>query len=171
MALFKIEDYPVAEPVRRRYLCPHPVKTFRRYTYNNGGDRYCYQCHECAGKIQPHLGRRRAMAEWGVSSYDCDFADEVDHGLSSGAWEAKLALMERAESAAWWDWYNGYLNSPQWTARRMAVLERDGNKCRGCRAPASQVHHLSYQFVGREPLEDLVAVCDRCHENVHRRAA
>ena len=50
-------------------------------------------------------------------------------------------------------------------------LARDGGKCRhvGCDADAEQVHHLTYERVGYEILDDLVSTCAACHEREHRR--
>lgn len=75
---------------------------------------------------------------------------------------------ERAENNRdWWAWYNAYLASPEWAARRQAVMERDGWTCRACgMARATQAHHLTYAHVGCEPLFDLVAVCAECHDAI-----
>jgi len=69
----------------------------------------------------------------------------------------------------WWDWYNKYLRSEYWKARRRAALQRAGHKCQRCgtRRYTLQVHHLKYVRVGREEMEDLEVCCVRCHDNVH----
>ncbi len=67
----------------------------------------------------------------------------------------------------WWDWYSTYLSSPAWADKRREVLTRDRNKCLRCSAPATQVHHMTYQNVGYENLDELASVCDACHEWVH----
>ena len=52
--------------------------------------------------------------------------------------------------------------------KRAAVLRRCGGVCEGCgEAPAVEVHHLTYQRVGRELLFDLVGVCRACHDAAH----
>jgi hypothetical protein len=49
-------------------------------------------------------------------------------------------------------------------------MERDGDICQSCGvAVATQVHHLTYKHIFEEPLFDLVAICDECHEMVSRR--
>jgi 5-methylcytosine-specific restriction endonuclease McrA len=76
--------------------------------------------------------------------------------------------LRREDSEHWWRQYNTYLESPEWKARRKAVLERDEFLCQGCRKQrATQVHHLTYDRKGNEMLFDLVAVCDECHEAIH----
>ena len=47
---------------------------------------------------------------------------------------------------------------------------RDDGKCKailsGCLRSANQVHHLSYQHVGNEPLFELISVCSACHDKI-----
>lgn len=58
--------------------------------------------------------------------------------------------------------YRAYLQSSSWKALRQRVLIRDGFECL-CGAPATEVHHLSYERFGSERLEDLVSICKECH--------
>lgn len=37
----------------------------------------------------------------------------------------------------------------------------------GCENEAKQVHHKNYDNIGREPLEDLQALCKKCHAERH----
>lgn len=61
--------------------------------------------------------------------------------------------------------YKKYLASREWALKREAVRKRSGNKCERCGLnPQEAVHHLTYTNVGNEPLEDLQAVCNPCHE-------
>ena len=61
--------------------------------------------------------------------------------------------------------YKAYLASREWALKREAVRKRSGNKCERCKTgPQDAVHHLTYEHVGNEPLEDLQAICDPCHE-------
>lgn len=65
--------------------------------------------------------------------------------------------------------YKAYLKSPQWEAKRQQVLERDAHQCRGCGVGKGlQVHHIRYDNLGHEPLEDLTTLCTQCHRAVHR---
>jgi 5-methylcytosine-specific restriction endonuclease McrA len=79
-------------------------------------------------------------------------------------WEADQAR----QSAEWFARYDAYLRTPAWMEKRTAVMRRDNGVCQAClAAPATQVHHLSYKHVFREPLFDLVSICDRCHDALH----
>jgi hypothetical protein len=67
--------------------------------------------------------------------------------------------------------YQAYLNSPEWKARRKAVLERCGGVCERCRKYlVDEVHHLTYDRVYNEPLEDLQGVCRPCHAFLHKES-
>ena len=67
--------------------------------------------------------------------------------------------------------YRRYLNSQAWAARRAEILARADGECEECGATLlpgeAEVHHLSYERVGRELPEDLVALCPGCHRRAH----
>jgi 5-methylcytosine-specific restriction endonuclease McrA len=64
--------------------------------------------------------------------------------------------------------YVRYMNSPEWRALRKKVLRRDEGACVDCSSgEALQIHHLTYARFGAEQLEDLVTLCDGCHEARH----
>lgn len=61
--------------------------------------------------------------------------------------------------------YHRYMASREWALKKRAVRERSGGDCERCEhRKMAQVHHLSYQHLGNEPLEDLLGVCKWCHE-------
>jgi hypothetical protein len=61
--------------------------------------------------------------------------------------------------------YQAYLASRQWALKREAVRDRSNGQCERCWInPMMAVHHLTYARVGDERLEDLLAICDPCHE-------
>lgn len=53
--------------------------------------------------------------------------------------------------------------SEQWKAARRARIEFDGGLCVFCKLPAEEVHHVTYENVGAEKLEDLRSLCKTCH--------
>jgi hypothetical protein len=82
---------------------------------------------------------------------------------------ARWRAAQQRESKEWWRRYTAYLQTPAWHARRRRVLARADHLCEGCREqPATQVHHLTYQRLEHEMLFDLVAICDACHDAIHR---
>lgn len=64
--------------------------------------------------------------------------------------------------------YLDYLNTPHWHRKREEAMRYHGAKCNRCgRQEALQVHHKSYQNLGREKMADLEVLCRGCHENEH----
>ena len=64
--------------------------------------------------------------------------------------------------------YISYLSSPEWKDKRELVFKRDNNICQLCKSKsADQVHHLIYDNLYNEPLEDLISVCYDCHFAYH----
>ena len=69
-------------------------------------------------------------------------------------------------------WRMRHLNSKSWRAKRELVLERANYKCQVksevCLGDKFQVHHLTYDRLGKEDVErDLILACERCHEILH----
>lgn len=62
--------------------------------------------------------------------------------------------------------YRRYIRSPEWAAKRAQVLARASLRCEKCDriGLALEVHHLRYDSLGFEPMEDLLALCGDCHE-------
>src|SRR5262249_54111979 len=64
--------------------------------------------------------------------------------------------------------YLRYLDSREWKAKRVAVKERCNNVCERChRYLVDEVHHLTYERVYKERLEDLQGLCAPCHAFLH----
>lgn len=64
--------------------------------------------------------------------------------------------------------YYEYLKSDEWKDKRIRVLNRDKYICQGCLIDkATQVHHLTYDRIFKEPLFDLTSVCEKCHILIH----
>ena len=66
--------------------------------------------------------------------------------------------------------YALYLESPEWQAKRQAVLDRDEHRCTECGTTKYlHVHHLTYARIFHEELEDLVTLRDGHHAARHGR--
>lgn len=83
------------------------------------------------------------------------------------------------------DSQNGYIYSPAWRARRRKFL-KDNNMIKGLECACcleeltdrtADVHHLSYEHMGKkpdgrwfanEPDEDLMVMCRWCHDRLHK---
>src|SRR5678816_2559370 len=79
--------------------------------------------------------------------------------MFAGSEELKLKL-----KTAKVDYYR-YLASREWASLRKLVRQRSGGICERCKeSPATQCHHLTYERLGCERLEDLQDLCTPCHE-------
>lgn len=68
--------------------------------------------------------------------------------------------------------YQQQLQSEEWKAKRLEILERDGHKCVACESTNRlQVHHSKYDLSLKAWEYDnmwLVTLCHKCHEEEHR---
>jgi len=62
--------------------------------------------------------------------------------------------------------YHEYIRSKKWRRKSRAFREKHP-KCDVCGKRATQVHHKSYRWIGREPDRDLQALCATCHRRHH----
>lgn len=61
-----------------------------------------------------------------------------------------------------------YYTLPHWYAVKEAREASDARRCVLCFSPSElRCHHVSYAKLFNEPLEDLMTLCERCHERVH----
>lgn len=60
--------------------------------------------------------------------------------------------------------YHRYLASREWAVLKEQVRARSEGFCERCAVgPYQETHHLTYEHVGAELLDDLLAVCSPCH--------
>lgn len=60
--------------------------------------------------------------------------------------------------------YLTYIKSSAWRTRRQRALARAGYRCQVCSKSARlQVHHNTYENLGRERDADLTVLCWECH--------
>lgn len=65
--------------------------------------------------------------------------------------------------------YRVHLQSKGWRRVRYLVMMQAQGVCEVCGIQwAHHVHHETYERLGRERLTDLLAVCNGCHESIHR---
>ncbi len=63
------------------------------------------------------------------------------------------------------------LKSPRWNFKRKKILARDKYQCVNCGGVGLlNVHHLKYSgtYPWDAPDKDLITLCKRCHEDVHK---
>ena len=158
--------------VENEFSCNHPKQDLRSYKKTNGTVEYRIQCLTCGALVR--AVKKATLTAWQIAK-----APAWDDSLSHERWKQssqrydELAQEKRnQQNQKWWDWYNQYLRTPEWQARRIAALERDNYVCRGClRNRATEVHHLKYEHVGNELLFELVGLCHVCHQRADDKQA
>jgi hypothetical protein len=69
------------------------------------------------------------------------------------------------------DSYDDYLRSDHWQEFRKRYRESHlPQSCLGCRSARYELHHHTYERLGKEILMDVMPLCRDCHEKVHRYA-
>lgn len=77
----------------------------------------------------------------------------------------------------WRQRYEGYLLSQRWKCKRLEKLNSVNHTCELCgynrqtdyRDIPLDVHHLSYEHLGDERLDELQVLCRQCHMKTHGR--
>ncbi len=65
--------------------------------------------------------------------------------------------------------YAEYLRTAHWQRIRSLALEAAGRACELCSATESlEVHHRTYERLGFERPDDVIALCRDCHGDHHR---
>lgn len=70
------------------------------------------------------------------------------------------------------DEYAAYLRSEHWQRLARAAKDLAGGKCTLCRGTKTLVAHHTpegYARLGRERIEDLIVLCDACHQRHHQK--
>ena len=159
------------EPQRQSWKAdPHQWGEGKIHAIHEDGTRTL-----CGRALTAVPGKRVATAEYNCQACAQAIAIRERNEKNERAWKERqlqfdLGRMEReqrqeAENQKWWNWFREYLRSPEWSRRRRLVLERARGICEACgQRQATEVHHLTYDHVGNEPLFDLAAICHACHE-------
>lgn len=65
--------------------------------------------------------------------------------------------------------YKAYLQTKHWRTFREFALEKRGRKCEDCGKADGffDIHHLTYENIGEEQLEDVLILCRTCHKARH----
>lgn len=145
--------------------CDCRTTEVRRKLTVNGRPMYGLQCVVCGHTVGGWLRKE----EWPKD------APPWDDGLSGRYWslrtDAAREAVDDQRAAALAEWrrqHDLYLATPEWSALRSLVCEREGGICQGCRAKRGKhAHHLTYVRWRKELLIDLVWLCSDCHRRAH----
>lgn len=156
--------------------CHHDRKQLTVRTLSNNTVQYVYQCLDCGEAPGSAIKKVAALAlnpdppsfdhafrEQRTAELNLEFEKKRDARRKEKAEQFKLDRQH----------YNDvYLHSAEWRGLRDKVLRRCKGVCEGCGvAPATEVHHLTYEHIRREFLWELVGTCDSCHWRAHNTEA
>ena len=146
--------------------CRHHAYVTTFFVQSDGKVRFvdlCPACLEPRPNVPRNLGEDRARHEYG--------SWRVTNALPREAFKDQKEI-DRVNIARDWLWrarYHEHLSSEKWRQTRVGVLARADGRCEDCGAPADDIHHLTYERLGFEPLADLKALCRACHSRAHGR--
>ncbi len=168
---FKIDGREISTEVARQRHCDHLRKGPHVALQSDGKPFYRIQCPDCGEKLSgqlPHssIPNRERCPQWNEELYQ----SRLNGG--GAAYEQLRTAAVAKRKAEWREVYHRYLASADWQSVRQRVLKRAQGTCEGClQAPATQVHHQTYEHVGDELLFELVAICRPCHERLHPKTS
>jgi 5-methylcytosine-specific restriction endonuclease McrA len=142
--------------------CQNSKTELRRRQIANGSFQFVDQCLTCGVVRSQPIRASEIKSPATVPAFDGDLIKRFNKRK-----EQQRQKESDQKRAQWFAEYTEYLLTPAWRAKRDAVLTRDRKTCLGCGAPATQVHHLTYEHVGNELLWELVSICNACHKRVH----
>lgn len=135
--------------------------TLIKDTYSDGRPYLYYGCKNCG---QPCSSSVRQTTE----AIECA-ESRTSLRPAQGRFSQAQAQAAREGLHKWEGKYHAYLQSDTWHTRRRSYLAKHPF-CEHCPEAATLVHHKRYDavdFVGSEPDEHLMALCERCHKLVH----
>ena len=66
--------------------------------------------------------------------------------------------------------YKQYLKSKHWKNKKREFLSVQGKRSYACylchKRTKLEIHHITYENLGNEPLADLILLCRKCHQEV-----
>lgn len=153
-----------------------PANCIRRQAVAGGVIQVVKQCPVCFQRVGGCISKE-TLHRLGLNPSEIPFFDEAKlvAKLEEEERERHSAILRKREQDAreisqFWNTYDAYLQTPEWANRRARVLLRDNHTCQaglpGCTTRASQAHHRSYRHLRNEPLFELVAVCQSCHQKI-----
>ncbi|SEH31559.1 HNH endonuclease [Chryseobacterium culicis] len=165
--IFQCKECQYQEIVRFDECCRDPFKIVVNDNSFSPNFRLYDQCKNCGGtKRNFPLKYTKDIEIRG--EFDMDYYDQWKNNISH---DKNLAY----ESVSYSNYlssprgkYHEYLESQEWKVKRKQVFDRDNNLCQRCKKESAlHVHHLTYDNIFKEKLEDLMSVCPECHSQIH----
>ena len=174
------EEHTAIEHTKKIQSCKHEKSAVKKWFRHNGVEYGMKQCEDCGirfgnqmnltthqnaphGDVRKHL--QRDVSNQITYSVYTETARKIITPPPQPTQKKKKTENKRSKE------YEKYMSSEAWKQKRLLVLKRDNYTCQarmnGCTMKAQHVHHVSYKFLGDEPLWDLQSVCVNCHRRIH----
>lgn len=164
MTYFRVKRKTFDE-IEAKYICVHEHREIRRRIINDGRPSYVSQCI-CCGHTSSPIKVKEALAQTSgkaIPEYDYLISDQRRTAKYLEYQEAYLRLKPELRRE-----YEEYLRSDLWKEIRTRVIARAVGLCEICKENSvEEVHHMTYERIGSEVLEDLLGVCSICHKIIH----
>jgi hypothetical protein len=151
--------------------CLHLRPVVGRKMKTNGRAFYRLQCCDCGRPLSGQLKFTRVddLTKEGFETRDWDFDKEHFYWLQYIRYSSPISqAINEERRQKWWNDYQIYQTSDVWKTRVASVMRRANGICERCRQQKPvHVHHLTYERVGEDALEDLQALCFDCHDDAH----
>lgn len=158
-------------PIRLEDCCKHPFLNVTIDDKNQERRRLHRQCLTCGGCVDRNrpLSFKKYFSEirYEFSHYNYEKWNEERSNETTYLWEC---VKESNYDTSRFAKYTNYINSESWKIKRKEALIRDNNLCQVCKKnTAEEVHHITYENLFNENLEDLLSVCKICHIEIHKQ--
>ena len=64
--------------------------------------------------------------------------------------------------------YKNYLKTYHWKRVKARAKKLFGDKCLNCGSSKIDMHHLTYKNIGFEKPDEVIPLCHKCHEKLHK---
>jgi len=131
--------------------------------------RLYYQCTNCGGCLNRTKPLNQKLYSNEIEGpFSDEYFDDWKSQISveqNELYEIKKNLNYRNSKKGK---YDDYIISEKWRSIRKRILERDDYLCQHCKTcNATEVHHITYDNLFNENLEDLISLCNACHKMEH----
>jgi 5-methylcytosine-specific restriction endonuclease McrA len=152
-------DFDSLRFVRCDHKVPHRIRVLE---CKDARQQYYLQCERCGSTHTNPIAKQLAL-----ELLNGNEAGPVDRDLRYRYWRS-IEEHRTQNKHKWRAMYDSYMLSREWSEKRRAVIARDNGVCQRCEdAAIEQVHHLTYERIGNERLDDLIGLCAACHAIAH----
>ena len=138
-------------------ICGKDQFTLKRRRLSNLSWCVDVQCDQC-GRAGGHPFKLVDHPYW--SEYPIFDNGKLDRWYDR-EYQERLAEKSRRQA----DYREWLLSSPEWKELRTKVIRRSGSLCEACLStPATDVHHITYNYGRLPPAWMLRHICRNCHD-------